>query len=372
MKYDGKKVLLFLGAGASVPYGKPTTKELMEIVLDRFEKNLSTNGNYVRMLKFLTAMIKFGPFEDIEYVFQALEDILVFMRTHGGEFLFNNNDAIFPVGIERYYQLSRIKVDCIELKDILEKELYRNYRWNKSFDPILDRICNKVFALVKEFGSNLHIFTTNYDRAVEVYCRNSHIRCVDGFKYDPVIGSNLWNNGDYSYADAENGEKIFLYKLHGSLDWKEHTDLGIIRTDIEESYDRSTTPTVNENILISPTLSHKDRLKKSPFSEIQQNLEKRMTDADCCIVIGFSFRDYHIVKLFEDFIKDGKRLIVISPTALINLQNIEGFSIKLNKHDMSYNKVSSMGRVNNIGFISKRMGPDSVEEITEIARDYLS
>jgi hypothetical protein len=38
-----KKVLLFLGAGASVPYGKPTTKELREIVLDQFKNNLSIN-----------------------------------------------------------------------------------------------------------------------------------------------------------------------------------------------------------------------------------------------------------------------------------------------------------------------------------------
>jgi hypothetical protein len=40
-----------------------------------------------------------------------------------------------------------------------------------------------------------------------------------------------------------------------------------------------------------------------------------MESADVCIVIGFSFRDEHINTIFNDFLKRGKSIVVISPSA---------------------------------------------------------
>jgi hypothetical protein len=40
-----------------------------------------------------------------------------------------------------------------------------------------------------------------------------------------------------------------------------------------------------------------------------------MDVADVCIIVGFSFRDEHINSIFSDFIKRGKSIIVISPSA---------------------------------------------------------
>jgi hypothetical protein len=39
-------------------------------------------------------------------------------------------------------------------------------------------------------------------------------------------------------------------------------------------------------------------------------------EADCCIVVGFSFRDDHLNEIFEAFLKRKKQMAVISPTCM--------------------------------------------------------
>ena len=51
-------------------------------------------------------------------------------------------------------------------------------------------------------------------------------------------------------------------------------------------------------------------------------------------MIGFSFRDQHINKHFEEFIKEKKDLIVISPNCKVNYsKNFHGHDYNLKKHE---------------------------------------
>ena len=70
---------LFLGAGASVPFDKPTTSELKE----RLQGETSSLNEEI-----LQSFLSNPEYSDIEYVFQAIRDIKKFGKSKGGEYFF--------------------------------------------------------------------------------------------------------------------------------------------------------------------------------------------------------------------------------------------------------------------------------------------
>jgi hypothetical protein len=108
--------------------------------------------------------------------------------------------------------------------------------------------------------------------------------------------------GSYSYPKVDNKiTNVYLYKLHGSLNWKRHKIYDIEATSEERrSYDSNYV----ENLLVYPTLSPKDGAEVEPYKTIREEFRKYMEGADLCIVIGFSFRDMHINTIFSDFLKN--------------------------------------------------------------------
>lgn len=69
--------------------------------------------------------------------------------------------------------------------------------------------------------------------------------------------------GSYSYPKVDNKiTNVYLYKLHGSLNWKRHKIYDIEATSEERrSYDSNYV----ENLLVYPTLSPKDGAEVEPI-----------------------------------------------------------------------------------------------------------
>jgi hypothetical protein len=134
---------------------------------------------------------------------------------------------------------------------------------------------------------------------------------IDGFRLNEYSGRRLWD-GKYDNPLVKGTTNVYLYKLHGSLDWKKHKSYGIEATG-EES--RSHDPNYADNMLVYPTVSPKDGEETEPYRTIRENFRGFMESADACIVIGFSFRDEHINSIFSNFLKHSRRIIVVSPSA---------------------------------------------------------
>lgn len=71
--------------------------------------------------------------------------------------------------------------------------------------------------------------------------------------------------------------------------------------------------------MVYPTLSPKDGAEVEPYKTIREEFRKYMEGADLCIIIGFSFRDMHVNTIFSDFLKRGKKMILVSPSAYKNI-----------------------------------------------------
>ena len=310
------KIALFLGAGASVPYGMPTTREL---------RNKLRQGG----LDFPRRdLLDSDQFPDIEHILSVLDQLLNFIRSRAGKLYakYANEAPASKAYTPAAYRLSveRFKtyVDSSHTsKEIIEQLITKHYQWDPSNNDTAEKILRPLFDLVRSKDSHVTVFTTNYDTVIEEYCGNPdrHIERIDGFKLHPARHTHAWDGKFAPQYDAFH-TKVFLYKLHGSMNWlaDDSGDRRIIlqKPDTGASDDRA------RDMYIRPSLDAKDEATQNePYTTILGQFEQLLPSFDACIVIGYSFRDPHISGKLVKFAKSGKVLIVLSPTAAADFTN---------------------------------------------------
>jgi hypothetical protein len=318
------RIVLFLGAGASKPFGKPTTKEFKDILRDEKYHPSAPSNLEPWQKKILNSILSFEEFKDIEHVLQCLKEIDEFFTNsqYGGKYLQSKN-LVYDKGNQ--WDFSQYIENVKTQRGLIERDIFEYYHWNHSKEEELgQKIYDQLFAeIMKHSNSNvIRIFTTNYDRTIEEYCSSEqrNYQFIDGFIPHYRSGRRKWNEGKYE-APLDKGEvPVYLYKLHGSLDWKRHKQYGILATGEEGP---SSDSNYIEQMLVYPTLSPKDGQEVEPYKTIREKFkEELMKRTDVCIVIGFSFRDEHIKSILSDFLKLGtKTLIVVSPSAKKNIHD---------------------------------------------------
>ena len=290
------KISLFLGAGASVMFGKPTTKGFLEVLQTKLD------SDKMEFYKFLNANIKFN---DVEDVLQALKDVRLFAMKEIGKLVFRTLPAPKPPNNINFLSL------CTELELQIKSSIKSYYMWNHDHDQKLQDVYDDVFSALSQTGS-ITVFTTNYDTVIETYCRVRNYACVDGFVQS--FDHREWT-GKFDTKGVD--KSVRLYKLHGSLDWKRHREYGII-----QGLELGNTANTEEDIMIMPTHSPKDEENKTPFGDIFDLMKQEFKEQDACIVIGYSFRDENINDVFRKFVQDKKTLIVVSPTLRDDMKNL--------------------------------------------------
>ena len=314
-----------------MPFGMPTTVKLKEKLKKFSYADIDE--------EILYSFVNEYKYPDIEYVLQSLRDIIKFSKSKGGDyFITHGKNGIFP------FEKGTVPFDTFINKVViaesqLEEFVYENYRWKPSSKDKVQKIFDVVFGFLEKNSDSITVFTTNYDRIIEEYCRiRDQFQCIDGFKRKPPYSEISRWTGNFDLENDKDGPKnVYLYKLHGSLNWKEHVEHGIVKT-IEEA--KSIDSNFNKNLVVMPTLSPKEDEESEPFTTIISKFENYMKTADAGIVIGFSFRDNQLNNTFMKFVKNGKALIVISPSAMERTcENL--LHVKVPK-DFDKGKVSSL------------------------------
>jgi len=160
-----------------------------------------------------------------------------------------------------------------------------------------------VFEKVKEGRDHMGLITFNYDLSFEMVCQNLFV-----------------------YADPGNPDKkgIPLYKLHGSLNWKE-TNQGLDELQeigmviVEMNYNNSSAWV--QPSLIGPTLFKQEitiDFQRDSRAMFYKNLWHMCWDqlqkVDALVFIGFSFpkTDFHVRALFQSIhrVRPFKKVVV--------------------------------------------------------------
>ena len=106
-----------------------------------------------------------------------------------------------------------------------------------------------------------------------------------------------------------------MFKLHGSLNWKRHRKHGIVNSRGIEKPMKTDGQYLAEYYIHEAESLRKEEEGNEPFRTLMSEFKERIEKSNKCVVIGYSFRDEGINEIFDMFMKQGGRLIIISPTA---------------------------------------------------------
>lgn len=280
-------VAFFFGAGASVEAGVPHTAGLLREFID------SLPGEKVEAVKkFLNSLESWAAAQDP----RRLVDIELMLETLQHAVNWKSDPLAAFVRGE------------LEVGGVEPEHLLRSLR-----DFVKDRVMVgaenvKYLAPLRGFIDQykpLNIFSANYDTAVEVLCAEHKLKYRDGF-------DEVWNPSVFD----EPGVHIKLFKIHGSVTWY-RTDRGRfvkIPTVVKGSSIELFTKERAELVMLYPAQKFE---YVEPLFELTLQMKRELAQCRTLFVVGYSFRDEHIRRLFWDIAREHSdfHVVLIDPNA---------------------------------------------------------
>lgn len=192
----------------------------------------------------------------------------------------------------------------------------------------------EAFNLLKSFilsftsraasRERLNIFTTNYDRFIELAADATGVLLLDRFKgkIQPVF-RNTRLELDYHYnPPGIRGEPRYvegvarITKLHGSIDWK-FQNKKIIRSLLPfgaKSNHPEIPQEVSEKVVIYPNSSKDIETAFYPYAELFRDFSSAICQPNSVVITyGYGFGDSHINRVIEDMLTiPSTHLVVIA------------------------------------------------------------
>jgi hypothetical protein len=327
-----KRIVTFLGAGASVPFGYPTTKSFLE--------KLDTYTTAADEKKLLNSIRNMGRIvEDVEHVVEILDLILELDATSEKgrlsaflheypltvDFAKKHEMEIHQPSLDEKLQWRQLVELARRLRNTIERLTFQQYESKVDQYSKIEKEYERFFSVLMPYklgDEAFEVFTTNYDNVIEDYCRRSGILCTLS-----VLDRDINPN-----AMGKSSRRLFLTKLHGSLDWvidRENKGIEVVTTQTFINKD-STRWERNEYVLFGT----KPRLEKAGiYGRLFDHLLQSLLKAEVCITVGFSFRDEHITKVLNDTLSQNRsiKIIVVSRSPKETSKNLIRESTRLNK-----------------------------------------
>jgi hypothetical protein len=304
--------IFFFGAGASVDANVPDTYAFVQEFVSYLERDFPTYFQTIsKIIKILTE--EYDKSIDIEKLIECLQ-LLIKREYHQ---------------LLAFYETPKCRINYSQkhLQDIMDK--LQDFIRQKVI--IKDESNLEYLKELLNFDYPLEIYSTNYDTCIEQLCHMTYRRYTDGLEV---------------YWDPKNFEKDFdvkHYKLHGSVIWFQNSKSNECvkipiqsfgKEELRLIYGESVEP-----LLIYPA-QKADYME--PLTDLQLMLKQRLSNKKTrfVIVVGYSFRDKYILRMFWDAARknDNLYIILISPSAGINF-NRTLRDINPNNPSRLYNRV---------------------------------
>jgi len=290
--FDVKNLSFLIGAGCS-SFGKE-----IEVGKEKIEIGIPVMS--VLASSFYKTLTK----EDNKYIKDVLKiDI-------SKEPFKNNLEKLLEVLYSYRFLLEKQGVDLKEVDTLINKVTgfllisCKNEENNKKYSDVVDlyKLFYKKLIYRDNNLSKTNIFTTNYDLYSEKALDELGILYSNGFS---GFVERYFNPAVFNYAFAEQMELsnskwnvidnfIYLYKLHGSINWIE-SDKQNHLFNVQEVQDLDK---ITGKVMIYPTPMKHMATLASPYSDLFREFQKKiMQDKTILVVMGYSFSDEHINNL---------------------------------------------------------------------------
>jgi hypothetical protein len=278
-------LIFFLGAGASVKAGVPDTYKLVTAFQDEIKGDSTLEPTTQKIIDLLVEWRKNTKQPDDRIDVELLLETLERLKSRDTDFLlrfYDNPRYLLKDEPEKSRIIERLR-DFIKTKAIVDQESVSYVQ------PML--------TFVREY-SPLDIFTVNYDTLVEQFSTVYKLELSDGFE-------SRWDSNAFKRS-----KDIRLYKLHGSITWYKTDHGDYVKVPILARVDEIELVTKEKarSLILYP-------MRKwdydEPLLELLVMLKHRLETARFCIIVGYSFRDEHITRIFWDAARSNRELHLI-------------------------------------------------------------
>jgi hypothetical protein len=203
----------------------------------------------------------------------------------------------------------------VSLRERIRTELFKRYEFDPRIRELLRTQWETILSAARSKDNEcnvINVFTTNYDSLLERGIAGSY-EVIDGFR-DVSGEAAKWDPSAFDTPPSEGKVRVNLFKLHGSLSWRDKNTGQPVKVVTEEQ-PSSESKMFGESLLLYP--ASKIPPVKEPFGVLYGCFTRKLFAVSKCIGIGFSFRDPYLNAVFVDFLRRSKdnALCVISPSA---------------------------------------------------------
>ena len=179
----------------------------------------------------------------------------------------------------------------------------------------------RTLALRPKELSRLSVFTTNNDLFNEMAMDNTNTMYINGFTpglkrhFNPSLFyytySKRMDSTIDKYEPVDN--MVYLYKLHGSVNWVEQASVGNKFYNIVEiDATQSSSSAQNERVMIYPAPTKQNKSLGSPYTDIIRAFHHKLLQPNSVLfVCGYSFSDEHLNRIIYQALAANSSLNVV-------------------------------------------------------------
>lgn len=296
-------IIFLLGAGASVEAGIPASATM----IDEIEKLLGGGTSWqpfknlyhhVKSAIHYSAGLKgyFGT--KVPFNIETLVNTLYELER-------NEEHPLYPFIASwnsRFVGLA--KADFANVREFRRLILRELKRWMCPEDTSAGDYYKGFIPIQRDLNYPLHIFSLNYDRCMErIEC--PEFRVESGFSnYGPQHFWD-WERFEHPEAGPNTLPQVYLYKLHGSINWKRDDGNNLFSVEQTENV---------ESDRMDVIFGRDFKLEAAdPYLFYAYQFRRFTLDASLIVTIGYSFADDHINKMLTQALKrsDARQIVVI-------------------------------------------------------------
>ena len=302
-----KEIVFLLGAGASAEAGIPVSAEMIDRVQNRLKDREQTDWipfaslyNHVKSAIHFASGLK-GQFgERVPFNIETLVNTLLELER-------NEEHPLYPfiaAWNSRFVALAG--PDFSQVRDFRRLILAELKGWMCPDDESKSAYYQKLITLQRELTHPLQIFSLNYDLCVEGL-NQTDFHVETGFAdYGPV---HCW---DWERFEDSNNvlPQIYLYKLHGSINWKRHPET-------KKLFAVRQIETVDADKM-EVIFGRDFKLEAGdPYLFFLYQFRELTLGAKLIVAIGYGFGDGHINKMLAQSLRSEsqRRLLVVQRCA---------------------------------------------------------
>lgn len=305
MSSRAKDIIFLLGAGASAEAGIPPSAAMISRLEEKLHGDKEWKG-YSDLYNQIKSAILYkdglaGRFGDVvSYNIESLVNTLHELER-------NEEHPLYPFIAAWNARFASLAGERFaRVRDLRHRILELLKHWVCPDDPTEGEYYTGLIAAQRVFTFPLRIFSLNYDLCVE-RLQSPEFVVETGFSgFGP---KHVWSYE--RFIDIERGEnpppQAFLYKLHGSIDWKRDPQTKAL-SRVEQVH-----PIPPDEMEI--IFGREAKLEAAdPYLFYAYEFRQCALEAKVIVALGYSFSDPHINKIVSQALKadEPKRLVVVS------------------------------------------------------------